>query len=137
MATAMFRPLAQGPAWPDIRQALDRIPPAVLRATWITGVLGMLVVFGAAAFLAPSARVAPAVRMPPAGGLGTDPARAPCDGCGVVEAIRLVDGIEGGPATYAFSVRMKDGSLRDSTTATAGRWRVGDRIILMGGAGRP
>jgi hypothetical protein len=133
----MSRPLAQAAGWPDIRQALGRIPPAVLRASWITGVLGMLAVFGAAAFLAPSARVSAAVRMPPAGDLGTDPARDPCDGCGVVEAIRPVDGIEGSPATYAFSVRMKDGSLRDSTTATAGRWRVGDRIILMGGAGHP
>jgi hypothetical protein len=94
----------------------------------------MLAVFGAAAFLTPSARVSAAVHIPESGVLGTELPRAPCDGCGVVEAISLLEGIEGAPPTYAFSVRMKNGSLRHSVADTAGRWRVGDRIILMGGA---
>ena len=67
--------------------------------------------------------------------LAGQPQRARCDGCGVVEAIRIIDGTGDEPPTYEFTVRLKDKSIRTSVTATAGRWRVGDRIILLGGAG--
>jgi hypothetical protein len=53
---------------------------------------------------------------------------------GVVEAIRRID--HGGltPASFEFTVRMRDGSARISTTTSAGNWRSGDRILLIGGA---
>jgi hypothetical protein len=134
---AMPWPAAPGSGWPDIGQALRRVPRSVVRGALVAGVLGILALFGAVAFIAPSAQVSPAVHTPSAGELGTVPARPQCDGCGVVEGIKLVQGVDNGPATFAFSVRMKDGSLRDSVTATAGSWRVGDHIILMGGTGHP
>ena len=39
----------------------------------------------------------------------------------------------GQPASYVFTVRMRDGSLRAAQDAEAGSWQVGDRIQLMGG----
>jgi hypothetical protein len=135
--TAMPWPAVHGPGWPDFRQAWRRVPPGVVRGTLVAGVLGILVLFGVAASLAPSAGMSAVIHMPPAGDLGTEPARAPCDGCGVVESIDRVEGIGGGPASYAFGVRMKDGSLRDSIATSADAWRVGDRIILMGGRRPP
>lgn len=58
----------------------------------------------------------------------------PAPANGVVEAIRRIE--HGGltPASFEFTVRMRDGSARISTTASAGNWRSGDRILLIGGA---
>lgn len=52
---------------------------------------------------------------------------------GVVETIRRIE--HGGliPASFEFTVRMRDGSARISTTASADSWRSGDRILLIGG----
>lgn len=63
------------------------------------------------------------------------PARARCPGCGVVESIRPLAASAGQPSGYEFTVRLRDGSARVSRTDGPGSWRVGDRIILMSGAG--
>jgi hypothetical protein len=61
-------------------------------------------------------------------------ARWRCTTCGVVEAIRRLEhgGIK--PASFEFTVRMRDGTTRTSTSASAANWRSGDRIMLIGGA---
>ena len=58
-------------------------------------------------------------------------------GWGVVEAIRRVE--HGGvvPASFEFTVRMRDGTRRTSSSASASRWRTGDRIMLIGGVQTP
>ena len=56
-----------------------------------------------------------------------------CESCGVVQTIRRTDGA-GGLASYEFSVRMRDGSMRNSTELTRGRWREGDHVLLIGGS---
>jgi hypothetical protein len=64
-------------------------------------------------------------------------ARLRCDTCGVIETITRSDGGNGLPASYAFGVRMPDGSLRSSTDPLPGRWQVGERVILIGGTPPP
>lgn len=59
--------------------------------------------------------------------------RADCATCGVVEHIRSVEG-PNGAATFEFTVRLRDGSARMSQVDSAGSWRPGDRIMLIGGA---
>jgi hypothetical protein len=61
--------------------------------------------------------------------------RARCEFCGVVETIRLLEPVGTLPATYEFTVRLRDGSSRVSTVAgaTATAWTVGDAIMLLGG----
>ena len=61
-------------------------------------------------------------------------ARSRCTTCGVVEAIRRIDHGGSTPASFEFTVRLRDGSTRTSTTASASNWRSGDRIMLIGGA---
>jgi hypothetical protein len=56
---------------------------------------------------------------------------------GVVEAIRRIEHGGTAPATFEFTVRLRDGSTRISSTASAFKWRSGDRIMLMGGATAP
>lgn len=55
-----------------------------------------------------------------------------CDSCGFVEAIHPIDPAAG-LSGYAFTVRMRDGSVRDSNQATRGRWLVGDQMLVIGG----
>ncbi len=56
-----------------------------------------------------------------------------CDTCGIMQTIRRNDPATG-LAVYEFSVRMRDGSTRDSIGATRGRWLEGDRVVVIGGA---
>ena len=58
-------------------------------------------------------------------------------GWGVVEAIRRVE--HGGtiPASFEFTVRMRDGTTRTSSSASVSSWRSGDRIMLIGSAVAP
>lgn len=60
-------------------------------------------------------------------------ARAVCAICGVVEAIRRFEPVGELPAGYEFTVRMRDGSARVSSIASSDKWRIGDRIMLIGG----
>ena len=55
-----------------------------------------------------------------------------CAACGIVETIRRTDPATGA-ATYAFVVRMHDGSTRASTQATRDRWLEGDQVLVIGG----
>lgn len=56
-----------------------------------------------------------------------------CDTCGIVKTIRRTDPSTGEPV-YEFSVQMHDGSTRNSTEGTRGRWLEGDRVVVIGGA---
>lgn len=60
--------------------------------------------------------------------------RTRCNTCGVVETIRRVEHGGSLPASFEFTVRLRDGSVRTSSTASASKWRSGDRIMLIGGA---
>jgi hypothetical protein len=55
-----------------------------------------------------------------------------CDACGIMQTIRRTDPATG-LAVYEFSVRMRDGTVRDSTAPARGRWLEGDRVIVIGG----
>ena len=55
-----------------------------------------------------------------------------CETCGVMTSIRRTDPA-GGAAVYAFTVRMRDGSVRDSSESSRGRWIEGDRVVVIGG----
>ena len=52
---------------------------------------------------------------------------------GVVERIRRIEHGGSQPATFEFTVRMRDGSARTSSGTSASKWRTGDRIMLIGG----
>lgn len=79
---------------------------------------------------AAAAIVAPAV--PPTTAKAASGRDRTCDSCGYVVTIRGTSA-DADPATYKFTVRMRDGSTRDSTAATRGSWAEGDRVILIGG----
>ena len=55
-----------------------------------------------------------------------------CASCGSVESIRHTDPATGLPI-YEFTVRMRDGSARESSESKPGRWRAGERVLLIGG----
>ncbi len=74
------------------------------------------------------------VMQPAAEGSVAPRARTRCTTCGVVEAIRRVEQGGGMPASFEFTVRLRDGSTRTSTVDSAANWRSGDRIMLIGGA---
>ncbi|QJW85062.1 hypothetical protein HK414_20735 [Ramlibacter terrae] len=61
------------------------------------------------------------------------PRERDCASCGFVETIKRTDPGTG-LTSYEFTVRMRDGSARDSTETGRGRWLEGDRVILIGGA---
>jgi hypothetical protein len=61
------------------------------------------------------------------------PARSRCPGCGRVLSIRQIEATSTTPVSFEFTVRMSDGSLHMSPAAGVGRWKAGDRIILVGG----
>lgn len=60
--------------------------------------------------------------------------RATCPGCGVVEVIRRFEAVGALPAGYEFTVRLRDGSTRISSDASAAKWRIGDSVMLIGSA---
>lgn len=77
---------------------------------------------------------AEAVAMPAAAETVAPRARVRCTTCGVVEAIRRIEHGGSTPASFEFTVRLRDGSTRTSSTASAANWRSGDQIMLIGGA---
>ncbi len=83
----------------------------------------------------PDALAAPAVELPPypASTQAKPRTRARCMTCGVIESIRRLEPVGALPAAYEFTVRLRDGSTRISSSATQDKWRSGDRIMLMGG----
>ena len=60
--------------------------------------------------------------------------RTRCAACGVVQTIRRVDAAGVMPASYEFTVRLRDGSTRVIPDASQAIWRAGDSIMLIGGA---
>lgn len=60
--------------------------------------------------------------------------KASCQTCGVVETIRKFEAVGALPAGYEFTIRLWDGSTRSSRDADVAKWRVGDSIMLIGGA---
>jgi hypothetical protein len=135
MTPTLAWPGARAPGWSNFRQAVRCVPLAVLHGIMAAAVLCVLGQAAAMALLAPSPPDLAAVHVQADAPSATQHRRARCEGCGTVEAIRAVDGVEDQPATYELTVRLKDGSIRTSISATAAQWRVGDRIIVMGGAG--
>ena len=61
-------------------------------------------------------------------------ARLRCTTCGVIETIAHIEAKAGVPASWLFAVRLPDGSLRQSSDSQPGRWSIGDRMQLLGGA---
>lgn len=99
---------------------------ANLPTGWLQGWMDPLTIEDAAPALAVAAAVRDEVARP----------RTPCVLCGVVEHIRMVDHGVHAAASYEFTVRMRDGSMRMSPSASLDGWRSGDRIMLIGGAPR-
>jgi hypothetical protein len=59
---------------------------------------------------------------------------ARCQTCGIVEMVRTVHVAGAAPADYELTVRMRDGSRRTTSHSDSAGWRVGDSIMLIGGA---
>ncbi len=59
--------------------------------------------------------------------------RARCMACGVIESIRRLEPVGDLPAAFEFTVRLRDGSTRISSSTTQDKWRSGDRIMFIGG----
>jgi hypothetical protein len=58
-----------------------------------------------------------------------------CPECGMIVSVREIEGHgEESPARYEFVVRMADGSSRLVGDASPGRWRNGERLIVIDGA---
>lgn len=92
------------------------------------------VLASAAVFLIPAPQVAVEAPAGPVVVSEAAPLRdRSCSTCGFMHAIRRTDPATGQPS-YEFSVRMRDGSTRESNGATVGRWIEGDRVMLIGGA---
>lgn len=80
-----------------------------------------------------AAAVVPAL----AAGESSSRARARCATCGIVETIRRIEAAGELAAGYEFTVRLRDGSTRVSSDASQAKWRIGDSIMLIGGAKPP
>jgi hypothetical protein len=59
---------------------------------------------------------------------------ARCQTCGVVEMVRTLQVAGAAPANYELTVRLRDGSRRISSHSDSAGWRIGDSIMLIGGA---
>jgi hypothetical protein len=96
--------------------------------------VALLACVGAVAFVLeamPEASAPPLAVANAAPGRDEAPARARCDGCGVIESIQHVAASGNAAATYGITVRMRDGSTRVSSDARPANWRTGDRIVLI------
>jgi hypothetical protein len=84
------------------------------------------------AHLLPAAATPAAVAAVKAGGRGRFNGR--CQSCGVVELVRVLQVAGTAPAGYELTVRLRDGSRRVSNHSASTGWRVGDQIMVLGGA---
>jgi hypothetical protein len=104
----------------------------------VLAVLFLVPVFGIAAVSSsPSAIAAVDVPfvLPPAPAIGDlAQMRKRCGSCGRVQSIERIEATQTDPLSFEMTVRLHDGSLHKSSSATAGKWRVGDGIILIGEA---
>jgi hypothetical protein len=116
---------------------MTRLPSTLTRPLTLLPLLAVTVAFAAVAafMLVPASEAVAAVVAPEAAlpvvkaATGRDRS---CESCGVVHTITRSDPATG-LVTYEFSVRMRDGSTRDSTGATRGSWLEGERVMLIGG----
>ena len=96
--------------------------------------LGVLFITGS--FAIPAASTAP-MEIAPIVHVSVMPAKhggwRHCTACGRVVDIRRIEATDTQPASYEFTVRMRDGTFYLSPAADVGRWQVGDRIMLLGG----
>ena len=134
MSTALTLSFSADAAFAEVRAALRCVPPPILQGMLAAAVLCALAPIAIDA-IQPAA-VDAAVKAVPASSLDAagPVARTRCHGCGFVVSIRRVEAAGLLPAAYEFTVRMRDGSLRTSSASSAGKWSVGDRIILVGDA---
>ncbi|MBK6007386.1 hypothetical protein JJB11_14890 [Ramlibacter ginsenosidimutans] len=125
-------PAGERHGWSNFSRAVHAVPPSVLQGLMAAALLCVLLPVIAKAlhpaswFAAPQRVAAPLAE-------AADLPRSHCERCGVVMGIRALDLVAGAPASYEFTVRLHDGSLRTSTTAGKASWRVGDNILLVGG----
>ncbi|MFI4927896.1 MAG: hypothetical protein ACHP7E_09455 [Burkholderiales bacterium] len=132
MAIDLRPPAGERHAWSNFSRAAQAVPPSVLQGIMAAALLCVLLpgiakaLYPAPWFAAPQPVAVPlaeAAYVP----------RSHCEGCGVVLGIRALDLVAGAPASYEFTVRLHDGSMRTSTTVGKASWRVGDHILLVGG----
>src|SRR5437868_3750375 len=102
-------------------------------ACFAVAVLGAAVSFGAIALAGvpgtpTQARAAPAAASTPGVQSVKQRKRGRCEECGVIQAVRRIDAVDGQPATYEITVRLHDGSVRRNRNAAPGNWRAGDRV---------
>lgn len=112
--------------------ASSTVAMANVPASWLGGAVQAL--DGQEAVL--RAAAAPALGQP----ADTGNARARktrCAGCGVIQAIRRIEPAGDLPAAYEFTVRLYNGSMHISSSATQDKWRSGDRIMFIGGIAPP
>lgn len=127
--------------WNDFGRAARAVPSPVLQgmmaAALLCGLLAGLLPAMARVLHAPPwfAAMAPIAALQPVAD-ASDALPSRCQDCGVVESIRALEPAEGSSAAYQFNVRLRDGSLRTSTTDGKASWRVGDHILLVGGSAR-
>ena len=137
----IFSPLAgERHGWTDFRRAARAVPSPVLQgimaASLLCGLLpAMAKTLHPDAWFAAPVNVAVPLRAIDVSD-ASDAPRSRCPGCGIVESIRALAPVEGSPASYEFIVRLRDGTLRTSTTDGKAAWRVGDPILLVGGPAR-
>jgi hypothetical protein len=113
--------------------ASSTVAMANVPASWLGGAAGEAL-DGPAAVLQAAAVPAPAQ----AADRGKARAqRTRCATCGVIQAIRRIEPTGDLPAAYEFTVRLHDGSMRISSSATQDNWRSGDRIMFIGGIAPP
>jgi hypothetical protein len=137
MALTFGQQTEERQGWSDVVRAVRRVPPRILQAIAAAAVLGLLA-WAVVQAMRPAAWVAPASRAAAAPASDQpDPPRTRCGNCGVVESIRPLPPVQGVPAGYEFTVRLRDGSVRTSTTTGKASWHVGDRILLLGGEAAP
>jgi hypothetical protein len=117
----------------DFRTALRCVPPAVLQGVMAAAVLCALAPGAINAMQDAQVDVAVKAASSSSPDVSVTAVRTRCAGCGFVESIRHVEAAGLVPAAYEFTVRMRDGSVQTSSDSSAGKWLVGDRIILVGG----
>jgi hypothetical protein len=134
MAIDSRPPAGERHGWSDFSRAARAVPTAVLQGMMAAALLCVLLpAIAKALHPAPWFAAPQPVAAPPAATDAADAPRSHCERCGVVLGIRALDLVAGSPASYEFTVRLHDGSMRTSTTIGKASWRVGDPILLVGG----
>jgi len=130
---------------PGFASALRALPPTALPFFAAAVVFSTMAMANAPAswLHGSSAKAASAHELPSAGaavapaladGQAKVRARFRCESCGVVETIRRIGPVGELVVAYEFTVRLRDGSTRISSDASQAKWRIGDSVMVIGGA---